>query len=162
MSTPVVRVELKRADAAELLATDLELKDSALVRALLSMPAALKSAVLRRYVTQTVLWQQGDEGQSLGLVVGGGARVIARRDTDNAELGTVRKGDVLGESEVLLGSTKRRYSVVALEHVDVLEVPRASLLLQGAVPSALATELKTVQARRAKALDDLSDFLNRW
>lgn len=162
MSTPVVRVELKRADAAELLATDAELKDAALVRVLLAMPEALKSAVLRRYVSQTVLWQQGDDGQSLCLVVGGAARVIARRDTDNAELGTARKGDVLGETEVLLGSAKRRYSVVALEHVDVLEVPREALLLKGSVPSSLATELKTVQARRAKVLDELSDFLNRW
>jgi hypothetical protein len=41
-------------------------------------------------------------------------------------------------------------------------MPRAALLVNGAVPPLLANELERVQAGRAKRLDDMSDFLNRW
>lgn len=161
MSTPVVRVELKRADAVDVLSSDAELKDVPVVRALLAYPEALRSAVLRRFAPQTVLWQQGDEGDSLLLVTAGAARVLARRDTDNAELTTARKGDVLGESEAL-GGAKRGYSVAVQQQLDVVEVPRAALLNRNELPRELASLLQSVKAQRAKALNDLSDFLNRW
>lgn len=153
MSTPVVRVELKRANAAEVVNSDDELRELPLVKALTAK--VLEQGVLRRFSPQAVLWQQGDEGRSLMLVVAGSARVLARRDKDNAELATARKGDVLGESEVL-GGVRRKYSVVALQQLDVVELSQVTMSPE------LNALLLNVQSTRNKALDDMSDFLNRW
>ncbi|MGV3623425.1 MAG: cyclic nucleotide-binding domain-containing protein [Archangium sp.] len=153
MSTPVVRVELKRANAAEVVASDVELRELPVVKALGA--GRLAEAVLRRFAPQSVLWQQGDEGQSLLLVVAGAARVLARRDKDNAEIATARKGEVLGESE-WLHVTRRKYSVVAQQQLDVIE------LMPSDIGPELKAELLAVEAIRGKALDELSDFLNRW
>lgn len=162
MNQPVVKVALQRADVAALLKADPELATAPVVRALLLRPEVFAVAVLRRFQDGAVLWQQGDEGQSLGLVMNGHAHLTARRDTDRAELGVAGKGDVVGESEVLNDARKRALTVVAKGPVEVLELPRAALLLHGALPGPLARELQRVQAQRARALDDMSDFLNRW
>lgn len=162
MSTPVVRVELKRANAVDVLSTDADLKQQPLVRELLALPGKLDGAVFRRFAVGGVVWQQGDEGDALLLVVGGAARLFARRDKDNAELGLAQKGEVLGERAALTGERKRAYSAVAHAQLDVLEVPRALLLVNGALPPGLSKLLQLVQTQRAAALDELSDFLNRW
>ncbi|PZR08385.1 MAG: hypothetical protein DI536_24710 [Archangium gephyra] len=153
MSTPVVRVELKRANAAEVVGSDAALRELPVVKALGAK--LLEQGVLRRFAPQSVLWQQGEEGGSLLLVVAGAARILARRDKDNAEIGTAQKGDVLGESEAL-GGTRRKYSVVALQQLDVIELDRF------AVSPTLAAVLQGFVSTRGKALDELSDFLNRW
>lgn len=153
MSTPVVRVELKRANAAEVVGSDEVLRELPVVRAL--GPKVLEQGVFRRFAPQAVLWQQGDEGSTLLLVTAGSARILARRDTDNAEIGTAQKGDVLGESEAL-GGARRKYSVVVLQQLDVIELPRF------AVTPELASVLRGFASTRGKALDELSDFLNRW
>ena len=122
----------------------------------------LCNAVIRRYPDKVVLMQQGEEGLSLFFVMSGDVRLFARRDTDSAELGVVHSGEVLGEGEVLAGEGGRRCSAVAQGQVDVLELPRTSLLIDGKLPPGLAALLKTVQTSRMKALDEMSDFLNRW
>ena len=162
-NTPVVKVELKRADAAELIASRPELSGSPLVKAFgKSAPAMLANAVIRRYPDKVVLMQQGEEGVSLFFVMSGDVRLFARRDTDSAELGVAHAGEVLGEGEVLAGEGGRRCSAVAQGQVDVIELPRASLLIDGNLPPSLTALLKTVQTGRMKALDEMSDFLNRW
>lgn len=161
--TPVVRVELKRADPAELVAGRPELAGAPLVKALgAAASALLKQAVIRRFPDKVVLMQQGEEGQSLFFVMSGDVRVFARRDADSAELGVVKTGEVLGEGEVLAGAGGRRCSAVAMGQVDVLELPRSALLIDGQLPPSLAALLKNVQSGRMKALDEMSDFLNRW
>lgn len=160
---PVVKVELKRADAVELIASKPELSGAPLMKAL--GPGAkelLASAVLRRFPDKVVLMQQGEEGVSLFFVLAGDVRLFARRDTDSAELGVVHQGEVLGEVEVLSGEGKRRCSAVAQGQVDVLELPRAVLLIDGKLPPRLLTLLEAVKKGRMKALDEMSDFLNRW
>lgn len=162
-NTPVVKVELKRADAAELIASRPELSGAPLVKAFgAAAPAMLAGAVIRRFFDKVVLMQQGEEGGSLFFVMSGDVRLFARRDTDSAELGVVHPGEVLGEGEVLAGEGGRRCSAVAQGQVDVIELPRASLLIDGRLPAGLAALLKTVQTSRMKALDEMSDFLNRW
>jgi hypothetical protein len=74
----------------------------------------------------------------------------------------VHAGEVLGEGEVLAGDGGRRCSAVAQGQVDVIELTRAALLVDGKLPAGLAAMLKTVQTGRMKALDEMSDFLNRW
>jgi CRP-like cAMP-binding protein len=159
---PLVKVALQRSDVGELLKGDPELFAAPMVKALLMVPEALKTAVLRRFQPAAVLWSQGDEGQSLMLVLKGSVQLLSRRDTESAELAVVNKGDVLGESEVLSGRTRRGASVLSMNTVEVLELPRETLLSFGALPKPLAKELERVQAGRARALDDMSDFLNRW
>jgi CRP-like cAMP-binding protein len=162
-NTPVVKVELKRADAAELIASRPELSGAPLMKAFgASAPAMLARSVIRRFPDKVVLMQQGEEGVSLFFVMAGDVRLFARRDTDSAELGVAHAGEVLGEGEVLAGEGGRRCSAVAQGQVEVLELPRASLLIDGKIPPALAALLKNVQTGRMKALDEMSDFLNRW
>ena len=161
--TPVVKVELKRADAAELVAANPVLSSSPLMKALGPARATvLAGSVLRRYQDKLVLTQQGEEGTSLFFVMKGDVRIFARRDSDSAELGVVHAGEVLGEGEVLAGEGGRRCSAVAQGQVDVLEVPRAALLVGGKLPAAVVAMLETVKQGRVKALDEMSDFLNRW
>ncbi|MDP1829883.1 MAG: cyclic nucleotide-binding domain-containing protein [Archangium sp.] len=162
-NTPVVKVELKRADAAELIASKVELSGAPLVKALAgAMSTLLPRSTLRRYPDKVVLMQQGEEGDSLFFVMAGDVRLFARRDKDSAELGVVHLGGVLGESEVLAGEGGRRCSAVAQGQVDVLEFPRAALLVGGKLPPPLVAMLENVKSGRMKALDEMSDFLNRW
>ena len=161
--TPVVKVELKRADAAELIATNPGLSGAPLVKALGPQgKRVLGNAVIRRFPDKTVLMQQGDAGSSLLFVLAGDVRLFARRDTDSAELGVVHAGEVLGEGEVLAGEGGRRCSAVAQGQVDVVELPREGLLIDGKLPAALVGMLEEVKNGRMKALDEMSDFLNRW
>lgn len=159
---PVVKVELKRANAAELIAAKPELSGSAFIKAL--GPAAktlLPNAVMRRFPDKAVLMQQGDSGKSLFFVLAGDVRLFARRDTDSAELGVAHAGEVIGECEVL-SNEARRCSAVAQGQVDVVELQRDALLVGGKVPPNLLTLLEGVKKHRMKALDEMSDFLNRW
>lgn len=162
-NTPVVKVELKRADAAELVASNPGLSGAPLVKALgARSKVVLTGAVIRRFPDKAVLMQQGEPGRSLFFVLAGDARLFARRDADSAELGVVHAGDVLGEGEVLAGDGGRRCSAVAQGQVDVVELPREVLLIDGKLPAPLVAMLEEVKKGRMKALDEMSDFLNRW
>ena len=162
-NVPVVKVELKRANAAQLVASKPELNGAPLIKALgPAGPSVLSGAVIRRFPDKMVLMQQGEPGGSLFFVLAGDVRLFARRDTDSAELGVAKTGDVLGEGEVLAGQGGRRCSAVAQGQVDVLELPREAFLVGGTLPLALVALLEAVKHRRMKALDEMSDFLNRW
>ena len=163
MNHPVVKVELKRADAAELVASRPELAGSAFIKALGPKRAELLAgAIIRRFPDKMVLMQQGDAGQSLFFVLAGDVRLFARRDRDSAELGVAHAGAVLGEGEVLLGQGPRCCSAVAQGQVEVLELARAALLIEGKLAPPVAAMLEHVRRGRTKALDEMSDFLNRW
>lgn len=161
--TPVLRVDLKRADAAELVLQDVELKDCAFVRALGARALdVLKQGVARRYHDRVVVFHTGDEGGSLFFVINGEVRLFARREADGVELKPVRRGGVLGEAEVLGAGSKRSASAVAHGHVDIVELGREALLVGGQLPPPLRAYLEAVRGDRARALDELADFLNRW
>jgi CRP-like cAMP-binding protein len=158
-----VKVELKKADPAEVVASRRELMATPFLRALGAQATpTLQQGTLRRYPDKAVLMQQNEEGQSLFFVLNGDVRLFARRDKDSAELGVAHAGEVLGEAEVLSGAAKRACSAVAQGPVDVLELPREALLSNGKLPQGLAALLGDVQTKRTKALDEMSDFLNRW
>lgn len=162
-NTPVVKVELKRADAFELIHADKVLSASAVVKALgHSLKAVLASASVRRYPDKVVIFQQGEAGSGLYFVLKGDVRLFARKQTDAVELGMVHRGDVLGEGEVLTGLPLRKASAVAQGAVDLVEIPRDSLLVHGHLLPALKHVLDQVHAARSQALDEMTDFLNRW
>lgn len=162
-NTPVVKVQLRRADAHELIRADKVLTASPVVVALgAALQGVLAKAVVRRYPDKVVIFQQGDPGSGLLLVLQGDVRLFARKEADTVELGTVHKGEVLGESEVLSGEPVRRSSAVAQGVVDLAELPREALLVNGALPTRLAQELEAIHQARVRALDEMTDFLNRW
>lgn len=159
-STAVTKVELKRAEPSEVIAKDPVLAAAPVVKAL--GPGLLSKGVLRRFADKAVVMQQNDAGHSLFIVLAGEARLFARKDSDSAELGVARRGDVLGEAEVLAGGGKRKTSAVAQGQLDVLELSREGLLSNGQLPAALRQYLELISSNRMKALDEMSDFLNRW
>ncbi|MFT3707302.1 MAG: cyclic nucleotide-binding domain-containing protein [Archangium sp.] len=155
-----VKIELKRAEIGDLLAKDAALASAPVVK-LLGVPT-LSKGQLRRFPDQAVLFQQGDAGDSLFIVISGEVRLFARKDRDSVELGHVHKGEVFAEGSVLEGGGRKK-SAVAQGQVDVLELPRSAVLTPaGTVFPVLATLLKDVHQRRMKALDEMNDFLNRW
>lgn len=162
-NTPVVKVELKRADAFELVKSDKVLSASRVVTAMgATLQAVMSKAIVRRYPDKVVVFQQGEPGSALFLVLSGEVRLFARKQTDAVELGTVRKGEVLGEAEVLSGEATRRSSAVTQGPVDLAELPREALLVNGQLTHNVAQALQAVHDARAQALDEMTDFLNRW
>jgi CRP-like cAMP-binding protein len=161
--TPVVKVELKRADAAELVRLDRLLLASDLVRSLgARVDEVLAQAVVQRYPDRMVVFQQNESGSSLYLVLAGEIRLVGRKLTDGVDLGLATKGQVLGEGEVLEGAATRRSSAVALGVADLAEIPRSALLQRGALPPMVKATLERVRAQRARTLDEMTDFLDRW
>jgi CRP-like cAMP-binding protein len=161
--SPVVKIELKRADAAELVRADPFLAGCELARALQGrLGEVLAQAVVRRYPDRMVVYQQNDSGHSLYLVLAGEVRLLGRKLADGVELGSATRGQVLGEGEALLGAATRRTSAVAHGVADLAEVPRAALLVDGRLPAALQRFLERVGQERARTLDEMTDFLDRW
>lgn len=162
-NTPVVRVELKKADAAEIVRDDKVLRAAPLVTALGSnLAGVLSKAIVRRYPDKVVVFQQGESGSSLFFVLSGEVRLFARKDTDSVELGHAHKGEVAGEGEVLAGDGVRKASGVAQGSVDLAEIPREALVVGGALLPQVVKLLTQVRAVRTRALDELTDFVNRW
>jgi CRP-like cAMP-binding protein len=161
--SPVVKIELKRADAAELVRGDPFLAGCELARALEGrLDQVLGQAVVRRYPDRMVVFQQNEPGDSLYLVLAGEVRLLGRKQTDGVELGSAGRGQLLGEGEALAGVATRRTSAVARGVADLAEVPRAALLVNGRLPGPLQRCLERVGQERARRLDEMTDFLDRW
>ncbi len=162
-NTPVLKVEVRRADVVQLVMDDELLRRSALVRAMADdAKAVLKMGTGRRYRNQATVFAQADPGASLFLVLNGEARLFARNGADTVELGAAGKGDVFGEDGVLGESPVRTFSAVALGEVDAVELPREAIIKCGSERPALLSYLDEVRVKRQKARDELSDFLGRW
>lgn len=158
-SNKVAKMELKRAEVSDVLSRDAAFANAPIVK-LLGV-ASLGKGRLRRIADKAVLFQQGDAGDSLFIVVAGEARLFARKDRDSVELGHAHKGEVIGEGSVLEGGV-RKTSAVAQGQLDVIEVPRDALLNAGVLLPALKSMLSEVFSRRTRALDEMNDFMNRW
>lgn len=162
--TPVVKVELQRADVTGRVSREPRLSDSVLVKTLGSdWERVLRAGQAKRAAARAVIFQQQDPGDTLLFVLSGTVRLFARKATDTVELGIAHAGDVVGEAEALAGQGRRAMSAVANEIVEFVELPRAALF--GAGPKttqALEKWLKALHAERLKALDEMTDFFNRW
>ncbi len=164
IAKPIVKVELQRADVTGRIARDPGLAGSSLVKTLgTDWEGVLRAGQGKRAATRAVLFQQGDPGQTLLFVMSGGVRLFARKATDTVELGVAQAGDVIGEAEALAGQGCRAMSAVANEVVEFVELPRDTLLrVSPRTAEALKRWLTALQSERLKALDDMTDFLNRW
>lgn len=161
---PVVKVELQRADVTGRISRDVKLSGSSLVKTLGNdWERVLRAGLGKRAAARAVLFQQGDPGDTLLFVLSGAVRLFARKQTDTVELGVAHAGDVLGEAEVMAGQGRRAMSAVANEVVEFVELPRDALFTAGPKTiQALEQWLAALHAERLKALDEMTDFLNRW
>lgn len=161
---PVVKVELLRPDVTGRVETDPVLSGTTLVKTLgPRWRDVLKQGHAKRAIDRAVLFQQGDPGTSLLFVLSGHVRLFARKDADTVELGLAHVGDVVGEGEALSGKGPRAMSAVASGLVEVLELERAPLFSLGQpIGRALEQWLSGLSATRRKALDEMTDFMNRW
>ncbi|MCA3014830.1 MAG: cyclic nucleotide-binding domain-containing protein [Myxococcaceae bacterium] len=160
----VLKVELKKADVVGRVAGDVVLQRSELVTLLgRRFDDVARAGSARRAADRATLFQQGEAGDSLVFILSGSVRLVGRRDADAVELGLVHRGDVVGEFEVLDGKGPRQVTAVATGVVEFVDLSRASLLdAAGKLPQALERFLAARRAERRKALDDMTDFLNRW
>jgi len=163
---PVLKIELKRADGAQLVKEDAVLKASELVTALGSTAdAVLRSGTALRFAAKSKLFEQGHAGHSVFFVIRGDVRLAARNEgsDDSFDLGLVHAGEFVGEAEVLAGGGMRAFSALADNPVEALELARASLTsAQGQLPRDLMMLFERARKRRQASLDEMNDFLNRW
>ena len=122
-SATLMRVALKPADAFELVMADGSLANSDVVGALgARAQEVLARGVVRRYADRAVVFQAGEEGGSLFIVLAGEVQLLGRRDSDSVEFGAVHKGGVFGEGEVLAGIRVRCSSALARGEADLVEI----------------------------------------
>ncbi len=162
--TPVTRVELRRVDLVDFVLNDPTLRECALVRALGNERAAsvLKLGIGRRYPDKVQLFGQGSAGDSLVLVLKGEARLFTRIAAETLEVGTVTKGDVFGEAEVIGDSGERSCTALAAGELDVVELPRRALRDAAHAQAPLLDYLTALAKRRQTATDEMASFLKRW
>ena len=163
-ASPVLRLDLKRADLGELISDDALLRSCGLIRSLgdQGLKTVLAVAVGRRFRDGVAIFTRLDPGDSLLLVMKGEARLIGREGGESVEPGGARKGDVFGEGGVLEGLKVRETTAVAVGELDVMEVPRQTArTLADALPE-LVAYLSEIRARRKSASAEMADFLNRW
>ena len=116
----------------------------------------LKHGRAKRAGAHAVIFQQGDEGDSLCLLLSGTVLLFARRDADTVELGIAHASDVIGEGA---RGERRWCSAVASGPVEFVEVDRSLL---GPGDPKLEAFLERLHADRRRVLDDMADFVNRW
>jgi CRP-like cAMP-binding protein len=162
-SKSFAKVVLKRADIGEIVRGDEVLRAAPFVKAMgATSDALLKKGLARRYPDRAVLFQQGEEGNSLFMVLRGEVRLSGRKGSDVVELGVALRGEVFGESEVLSGARMRANSAVAQGDLEIAEFPREALLEHGEVVRGMAEFLRPIQEARLTALSEMTDFMNRW
>ncbi len=162
MTSPVVRIELKRADVSQLVKGDKLLSSCAFVKAMGRWAEPIWGlSIARRYAEGAVLFQQGDASDGLVFVLRGQLRVFSRKGTDSVDLGMINPGEVVGEAEALSGGL-RTASVVAHVASDAVEVPRTAVIGLLARCPELKDLLEGLRKQRSSTLDEMTDFINRW
>lgn len=166
MVTQLARIELKRADPAELVKQSVALAVSPFVTALgRHADAVLRAGLALRYPASAPLFEQGQPGQSVFFVLKGEVRLSMRQlgAVTSSELGSIHPGEFVGETEVLSERSVRSFSALANGPVEVVELTRVSLAsLKGDLGAPLRNLFEEAQAKRRTSFDELNDFLSRW
>ena len=159
--TPVMPVTHRRVDFAVLVKRDEQLRKAPLVEALGDDKARVlfKLAIGRRYPDKVIIFRQGDPGDTLCLVIRGEVRLFMNHDENTVEFGRVGKGDVFGEGEVLEGTAVRSSSALASGEVELVALPRRTLLEYIQERPALRDYLDGVQSKRRTVLSGLASLL---
>jgi len=160
---PVVRLELKRIDLRELLRIDDLLRTAPLFKALgpETTEHLVKVAATRRLAAGQSVYREGEAGDSLFLVLRGEVALSHGTGDQAVEQCRIQKGDFFGEEEVL-ATRKRTCNATAAGPADLVEFPHAELARACQTLPAVRTLLAAARDARARAREELSDFLDRW
>ncbi len=156
-----LKIELQRADVVGWIERDRVLVGCELIRLLgPAWRTVVSQGRAKRAPDRAVVFQQGDPTDSVCLVLSGAIRIVARRDSDSVELGTVHPGELFGCGEA---AKPRWCSAVAAGSCEFQEFDRRVLLDPSRSTSQAVSEIvDRLYAERRKALDELTDFMNRW
>lgn len=119
-----------------------------------SFIGVLEKLRLRRYADEELIIRQGERGESFFIVAEGD--VLIKRDIDQdggVTLAHLHRGAVFGEMS-LISDEPRHASVVARGDVDVLEMPRADLVIAASRLESVTAALK--QFTRERFLGNLT------
>ncbi len=87
----------------------------------------LASTTRRRYPKGTVLFHEGDPGDTLHLIAKGKVAVrVGTPEGDVATLTILGAGSAFGEQALLSGAARRTATVVAVEATETMALPRAA------------------------------------
>lgn len=86
----------------------------------------LASSVARRFRDGGAVFRQGEQGQSIYLVLKGEVR-LTTGGSDGEIIDVARKGDLFGEGELCAAREARACTALASGDVDVVELPAALL-----------------------------------
>lgn len=102
------------------------------------------------------LFEEGDEADRLYIIKEGQVRLFKPKGSGFIELGTLRKGEVIGEMSYFELSPKRNCSAAAVVTTQLAEIPFASLdkMMRNQGPW-VETIIRTLVARLKKANDAL-------
>jgi Fe-S-cluster-containing dehydrogenase component/CRP-like cAMP-binding protein len=120
----------------------------------LARDSVTAASSIREVGTGAVLWQEGERGDAIAVVLGGSLelRGIRRGDESPSRVRLAAPGDTVGE-EALLG-LPRRTTAVVLEAARVLEIP-AALFLRGSGRSHGGSAERERRALERQATADL-------
>jgi CRP-like cAMP-binding protein len=93
------------------------------------------------------LIQQGDQGDSMFVLVDGQATVVVERNGGPTPVGFLQSGDCFGEMSLLTGE-RRSATVVAQTDCEVVEIGKAVLAQSLKANPALLEQLSELLARR--------------
>jgi len=166
-SNAVIRVELKRVDLLELLSLDPLLGKATLFTAVGAEDTRKLAAAAtpRRFGPGQAIFGEGSAGNSLFLVLRGEVALSRQQGGTSVEICTLQKGEFFGEAEALGPASVRSQSAAAAASAgtaDVAELPQALVAQLTRKHLALYALLRETRDARAKAKDELADFLNRW
>ncbi|HRK03052.1 MAG TPA: Crp/Fnr family transcriptional regulator, partial [Oligoflexia bacterium] len=111
----------------------------------------MATPTVRRLKKGELLFNEGDPSKAMYFVQGGSIRLFKRKGTGSIELGSIHKGEVIGEMGFLDGGP-RSASAEAVQDVELLEISNVNLAEQlKSMPPWLPVLLRTVVNRLRSA-----------
>jgi CRP-like cAMP-binding protein len=158
----VTRVELRRATLLEICHADELIRTCALLKALEAAEAErlLAASVARRFQNGAAVYREGDDGQSVFLVLRGEVRLSSGGGT--VVFAVARKGELFGEAELVTQRNVRGSSATPSGDADVVELPAPLLMEVGRANLRLVELVQQLYLGRHAATREISDFINRW
>jgi CRP-like cAMP-binding protein len=162
--TPVIRVGLKRVNLEERVLGDDELRGCTFARLVGAdmLRILLAEANGRRFPDGARIFVEAEPGDSLFFLLKGEARLTTGTGARTVDVGVVRKGELMGETEAVGESSTRHCSATAAGDVELLEFPRAAIRILSREDPELANYLKELGRERQAAGAEMAAFLNRW
>ena len=149
---------------AEWIQGENRLRNSELLRLLDAscLEELLAAAVPRRFGPRSNVFDVGDSGTSLFLVLRGEVRQVVRVESEPVEVAHLKPGEFFGEDVILDPGSSRQSTAVALGEVDLAEFPRQQLEKAVAQQPMIKSELMRVHRLRQSAQEEMLAFIGRW